>query len=171
MAACFQVPVIWRLCATFRSCNAACCSAVSSMSRTHVLTDDTETPTRRAISLIDAPSSRRSRLARSRSRVFTIENIREASDRAGGENRTPVSGLETRSFATKLRPRSTRIAYRRGSLFVGAALGRSRRNCGTRGGVLLDATPLALRQDATRRLRSCADLPAGGVRDTAAHDR
>jgi hypothetical protein len=42
-----------------RARSADSCAGVSSMSRTQMLTEDTETPTRAAISLIEAPSSAR----------------------------------------------------------------------------------------------------------------
>src|SRR5438067_13360043 len=48
------------------------------------LTDETETPTRRAISLIDAPSVFRRRRASSRSCVFTLENVPTRPDRTSG---------------------------------------------------------------------------------------
>src|SRR5206468_2859364 len=62
------------------------------------------------------------------------------------------------------------IAYPRGSVFVGAALGRSRRNCGTRRRVLLDTTALALGHNTPRRVRPRTDPPARRLRDAAAND-
>jgi hypothetical protein len=56
------------------------------MSRTYRLTVDRDTPRRRAISLIDRPSSARNRRASTRSVVFIIDNIAERPDdkRAAG---------------------------------------------------------------------------------------
>src|SRR5205085_5332436 len=69
----------------FRSRSAACCSRVSSIPRTHALTDDFETPRSSAISLIGAPEVSRRRRASSRSAVFNLVNsVTRLSDRAGG---------------------------------------------------------------------------------------
>src|SRR4029453_3230075 len=59
------------------------------MSPTHKLTEDFETPTRSAISITEAPSSRRNRRAVSRSRVFTLENVAKRME--GGSSARPGS--------------------------------------------------------------------------------
>src|SRR3954453_1906087 len=141
------------------------------MSRTQRLTEDFDTPTRRAISLMAAPSSRRRYRASCRSRVFTLENIQPRSD----AKKRPA-GLEParRPWKGRVLPLHhgrAPIAYRRGSLFVGAALGRSRRTCGICRRLLLDAAAVAVGHDAPRGLRPRADPAARRVRDAAAHDR
>jgi hypothetical protein len=65
-----------------RDCASKLLTVSSSMSRTQRLTEDRDTPTTRAISFIERPSSWRRRRASRRSAVFITDNVAEPSDDA-----------------------------------------------------------------------------------------